>query len=107
MINNSRREFFKNLVPKQLEFADSTKDKKIITIGHFAAFSVHTKARIKIQNLDLTVEFLPEGIRLRSEDANKNFRLSLSANGLLQAHLSEEWPETAVLSIFTGEIYNI
>ncbi len=107
MINNSRREFFKNLVPKQSDLAENSQDKNIITIGHLAAFSVHTKAKIKINNFEMTVESLPEGIRLRSEDANKNFRLSLSNNGLLRAHLSEEWPETAVLSTLTGEIYNI
>jgi hypothetical protein len=72
-----------------------------------AAFSLHTKTTIKINNLELTVETLPEGIRLRSEDANKNFKLSLSNNGLLHAHLGDEWPDTAVLSILTGEIYNI
>lgn len=107
MIDNSRRDFFKNLVPKRLDLAESPQDKNIITIGHLAAFSVHTEAKIKINNFEMTVESLPEGIRLRSGDTNKNFKLSLSNNGHLLAHLSEEWPETAVLSILTGEIYNI
>ncbi len=107
MINNSRRDFFKALVPSRINSVENSNDQDVITLGHLAAFSVHTNAKIKIKNLILTVESLPEGIRLRSEDKNKNFKLSLNNNGLLQAHLSEEWPETAVLSIFTGDIYNI
>lgn len=107
MINDSRREFFKTFVPKGLKQTENSNDQNIVTIGHLAIFPVYTKSKIRIKNLLLTVESLPEGLRLRSDETNKNYKLSLNNGGLVQVHLSVEWPEAAVLSFFTGEIYNL
>ena len=102
----SRRGFFKSIIP-QTERETPDTNQNIITLGHLTFFPVHSSTKIKLMNTELSVESLPEGIRLRDPLTDKNLKLSLSANGLIQAHTSEFWPATAVLSIFTGEIYNI
>ncbi len=107
MIDNSRREFFRAIIPKGKFQQETSCGEEILTLGHLAVFPVHSKTKVKLKGLELLIESLPEGVRLRDEEANKSFRLSLSNSGLLQAHLNEEWPSSAVLSIFTGEIYNI
>lgn len=107
MIDGSRRAFLKAIVPGAKVRQEPQQAEEILTLGSLAVFPVHSKTKIKLKNFELTVEVLPEGVRLRDEDANKAFRLSLNGSGLLQAHLGEEWPTTAVLSLFTGDIYNI
>ncbi len=103
-MESSRREFFKSILPRTKSFREAVDDHPW-TLGHLTVFPVQSKTKIKIKETQLIVESLPEGIRLRDEVSNKYFKLSLSSKGLLQAHLNEEWPETAVLSLFTGEIY--
>ncbi len=113
MMGNSRRNFFRSILPsgkirKEVsQGKDSCHKEETLTLGHLAVFPVHSKTKVKLNELEFLVESLPEGVRLRDEEANKNFKLSLNSSGLLQAHLNEEWPASAVLSIFTGEIYNI
>lgn len=103
----SRREFFKSIIPKvnQRRLADT--NISVVTLGHLAVFPVYSSTKIKLVDDEYLVESLPEGIRLRNLITHENLKLSLSSNGLIQAHLNEFWPSTAVLSIFTGEIYNI
>ncbi len=103
----SRREFLMSFVPK-IDQVSSAKINcpSIIAVGQIASFPVSSTTKIKLSEDDFIVESLPEGIRLVNTKSGQAFKLSL-LNGLVQAHLNEPWPDTAVLSILTGEIYNI
>jgi hypothetical protein len=103
----SRRNFFKALVPTVGKTRSTKEHSIVVTLGHLAAFPVYSSTRVNLQNNDFILESLPEGIRLKNQTTNEFVRLTLNSNGLLQAHLNEPWPSTAVLSIFTGEIYNL
>lgn len=106
-MNASRRDFFKSIIPKTERNKAVGSDRAVITLGHLTVFPVHSVTKIKLMETEFLVESLPEGIRIRDLFTNENLKLSLSSNGLIQAHINEFWPPRAVLSIFTGEIYNI
>jgi hypothetical protein len=106
-MDHSRREFFKAIVPKTAQIKSGCGGSSIVTLGHLAIFPVHSSTKIRLFDDEFVVESLPEGIRLQNILTNQNLKLSLNNHGLIQAHLNELWPATAVLSIFTGEIYNI
>lgn len=103
----SRREFFKAFAPKVTQVKSESRNLSPLTLGHLAVFPVHSLTKIKLFEDEFIVESLPEGIRLKNILTDQNFKLSLNSHGLVQAHLNEPWPASAVLSIFTGEIYNI
>ncbi|MBK9294781.1 MAG: hypothetical protein IPM57_10135 [Oligoflexia bacterium] len=107
MIRNSRRDFFRTIISKVKVNKTNVVNEDVLILGHLAVFPVYSTTKINLKGRDLIVESLPEGVRLREVNGNINFKLSLSGSGLLQAHLNEVWPSAAVLSIFTGEIYNI
>lgn len=106
-MDTSRRDFFKSMIPKTLPKKSIGTDRSVVTLGHMTVFPVHSSTKVKLMETEFLVESLPEGLRLRETSTNKNVKLSLSKNGLIQAHLNELWPPMAVLSIFTGEIYNL
>lgn len=103
----SRRDFFKSIIPRVDPKESIETNRNILILGHLTIFPVHSSRAIKLMETELVVESLPEGIRLRDILANENIKLSLNSSGLIQAHLNEFWPPTAVLSVLTGEIYNI
>ncbi|NJM09468.1 MAG: hypothetical protein HC883_00775 [Bdellovibrionaceae bacterium] len=103
----SRRDFFKSIIPKAEQNKSVAYDRDVITLGHLTLFPVRSSTKVKLMGAEFLVESLPEGIRLRSLITNRNLKLSLNSGGLIQAHINEFWQPTAVLSIFTGEIYNI
>lgn len=110
MTSNSRRDFLKNIIPtiNFYEIASEIDDvKDTFILGHLTIFPVNSKTKIKLKEKELTVESLPEGICVYDELRKENLKLSLSDNGLLQIHLHERWPASTVLSIITGEMYNI
>lgn len=106
-MDNARREFLKSIVPKVAQTKSSDMRPRIVTLGHLAAFPVHSSTKMRLFEEEFVVESLPQGIRLLNVLTNQNLKLSLNNHGQVQAHLTEFWPATAVLSIFTGEIYNI
>ncbi len=103
----SKRDFFKSMIPKTQPKKSVETHRSVVTLGHMTVFPVHSSTKVKLMETEFLVESLPEGLRLRETSTNKNVKLSLSMNGLIHAHLNEFWPQAAVLSIFTGEIYNI
>ena len=103
----TRRNFFKALLPTVGKNRSTKEHSMVVTIGHLATFPVYTSTHVNIENGEFILESLPEGLRLKNQTTNEIVRLTLNSNGLIQAHLNEPWPSTAVLSIFTGEIYNL
>ena len=104
MIDASRRRLFRSFFPGARKTDCSTQE--ILVLGPLTDFPVHSTKKFKSQELNLVLESRPDGLRIREESGGKSFRISIGSGGLLQAHLGESWPATAVLSIFTGEIYN-
>lgn len=103
----SRRAFFKSIIPKIETSSSMEKTPETVILGHVTAFPANSSTKIQLYKDDFLIESYPEGLRLKKLSTNENLKLSLSSAGLLQAHIQEIWPENSVLSIFTGEIYNL
>lgn len=106
-MDTAKRGFFKSLIPNVNSGKSPQGTASIVTLGHLAVFPVNSSIKVKLMEREFLAESLPEGIRLKSLITNENIKLTIGDDGLIQAHLNEFWPATAVLSIFTGGIYNI
>lgn len=111
----SRRNFFSSLLP-QINLTDQDSDQnptlsqnvlQTAVLGPVSLFPVHTVCKINLFNQNYVLHSLPEGIQLFDEKSKVITRLSLGSDGQLYAHLGEHWPDNSVLSLFTGDIYNI
>lgn len=116
----SRRNFFTSLLPKfkgqenivgtineepRLSFSRDVV--QTVVLGPVSLFPVHTTCKMNLLNENFILQSFPEGIQLFDEKNKAVTKLSLGSDGQLHAHLGEHWPDNAVLSLFTGDIYNI
>ena len=101
----SRRDFFLKILPKG-ESASSELPKSF-DLGPLATFPVHSATEIKLQREDFIVQSQSEGLKLIHKNSGKSFCLQLGSNGHLIADIGQNWPDNAVLSVFSGEIYYI
>lgn len=104
-MNLSRRAFFQSMLPKSKSDRNIAQRSFDIQLGHLSIFPVNTETQIRIEERDLLVKSLPEGIQLVDVFSEKHLRLSLDLQGYIIARMNEFWPSNAVLSIFSGEIY--
>lgn len=106
-MDQSRRRFFKTILLRKKNEKQTADGEVLLILGSLAAFPVNTIKKMKFAKANLVIESLPEGLRVREESGGKNYKVSVGFDGLLRAHMNEEWPESAIFSLSTGEIYNI
>ena len=102
-----RREFLSSFFPRMNNSEQKCQLKDVIEIGHLSSHPVNSGVELSLANEAYHLSSMAEGLRLTKINENKNIRLTINEHGQVQAHLKEEWPEKAVLSILTGEMYII
>lgn len=108
-MSNSRRDFFKRLVPKP-RLRSQSQDQSATTVfklGCISVFPVGSETKINLGEKSLILKSLPEGLQLFDQYSNQNHGLAIGPDGQLIGDLSQTWPSDSVLSIFSGEISNL
>ena len=116
----SRRNFFSSFISKfavqnnATDYVEKKSDCDVthntmqtVVLGPISLFPVNTNSKINLLNQSFILHSFPEGIRLCDEINKSVTKLSLGPDGQLYAHIGEHWSDSPVLSLFTGEIYNI
>ncbi|NJL26051.1 MAG: hypothetical protein HC902_13380 [Calothrix sp. SM1_5_4] len=107
-MNHGRRAFFQSLIPGEYRRKSVMREPPpLIVVGAVSDFPVGSETKIGLPQGEFVVRSLPEGLQFIRVKTNESLRLSLGSDGRVRAHLNEKWPHGAVLSMFSGEIYNI
>lgn len=112
MSNLSRREFFRTLVPDALNSAVQTDASNMsgaeekVLLGSLSDFPVGTEAKFQWKEGSVCLRSEAEGFRIQDENGDTFYALLLD-KGRIFFCPHERCSAHAVLSVMTGEMYNM
>ncbi|MCC6278907.1 MAG: hypothetical protein IT289_13420 [Oligoflexia bacterium] len=106
-MNSSRRRFLQSALPRFRAPMRTVYQNNLVKLGKLNDFPVNSQTEIKIFDIDFIIKSLPQGLQLLNKAESQGVCLSLDSEGQITADMSQSWPSNAVLSIFSGELYNL
>lgn len=106
MSDLSRRNFFRRFFPTIDARAGRQLESESVCLGGVGGFPVGANTEIRWRGRTYFLTSEPEGFRIQSADGGTFFGLLLS-KGQIFFRPQERWPKQAVLSVITGEKYNV